>query len=167
MPPLAISPSRHPAIPPSLSFPFSEINQATCTWEMRWHFPIMRAMGGRKGITGFPEPHHRQRLTFSITESKCTCVELQCVCVCTRVRVCGLRFILAADGKEVIHLVKAVSQSLCVCAAVCVYGVCSSVCKHVCVCVCGESSIKVKRKHDLWKGVGLESSTYSEACKSW
>lgn len=42
MPCLSISPSV------SLSFLFSEINQATCTWEMRWHFPVMRAMGGRE-----------------------------------------------------------------------------------------------------------------------
>lgn len=50
MPPLSTSPS------PSRSFSFTEINQATCSWEMRWHFPIMRAMGGKEGITVFPGP---------------------------------------------------------------------------------------------------------------
>lgn len=33
---------------------FPEINRATCSREMRWHFPIMRAMGGREGISAFP-----------------------------------------------------------------------------------------------------------------
>lgn len=50
---------------------------------------------------------------------------------------CGLRFVLAADGKEVIHLVKAISQSVCVRVRVplCIYGVCACV-WHLCVCVC-------------------------------
>ena len=136
---------------------------------------------------------HRQRLTFSITESKCTCVapsELLflcvwvCVCVCVCVHLCGLRCVLAADGKEVIHLVTVISQSPCVCTFLRIWAgvfvhVCGTcmclgpkvsacmvrVCACVHACVCGESGGKVK-KHDLWKGVVLESSRYSNACKS-
>lgn len=63
---------------------------------------------------------------------------------------------------------------VCVCVHVCVAGVfvhvwhlCVLGCKNKCVsvCVCVESGGKVK-KHDLWKGVVLESSRYSDACKS-
>lgn len=50
--------------------PTSEINQPTCSWEMRWHFPVMRATGRREEIQCISRVCHRQRLTFSITESK-------------------------------------------------------------------------------------------------
>lgn len=73
---------------------------------------------------------------------------------------CGSGFVLAADGEEVIHLV--IYRSQCVCAIVCV---CVRACARVCVYVCVERGGKVK-KHDLWKGVVLESSRYSDACKS-
>lgn len=78
------------------------------------------------------------------------------VCVCASVYVCGSGFVLAADGEEVIHLV--ISKSLCVCVYNCVA-------MRVCVYVCVERGGKVK-KHDLWKGVVLKSSRYSNACKS-
>lgn len=84
--------------------------------------------------------------------------------VCTRAcaYVCGLRLPLAAGGEEVIHLVTAISQSPCVCTFLCKCGTCVFSGEKTSR---RESNGKMK-KHDLWWGVGLRSSGYSNACKS-
>lgn len=99
---------------------------------MRWHFPIMRAMGGREGITALAGPAIDRDWHFPL-QSKNVHVLLSC-CVCVCVFACGLRFVLAADGEEVIHLVTAISKSLHI----------QYVCEYICVpgrlCTCGTSA---------------------------
>lgn len=63
--------SHHLCLPHSL---FSEINQAMCSQKMRWHFPIMRATGGREGITAFPGSATDRDWRFPLRGKKCTCV---------------------------------------------------------------------------------------------
>lgn len=148
-----------------------------CSQKMRWHFPIMRAMGGREGITAFPGSAADRDWHFPLRSKKCTCVtpsELLQPCAHIVVHMCvakGSGFFLAADVEEVIHLVTAIAKSPCVCTFLCKCDTC--VCsgektsqrerKWVCVC----NGKMREKKHDLWKGLELESSGYSNACKSW
>lgn len=137
MPPLSSSQSL------SLSrSPFSEINQPTCTWEMRWHFPIMRAMGGREGITAFPGPAidrdwhfplQSQNVHVLLRLSCCACV---CMCVWFKVRFGSRR--QGGHPSCYSHIPKSMCVYICVPGylCMCVAPVYAWVQKCVCVYVC-------------------------------